>query len=246
MKKAYLLSIILLAFILVSCDKSGGEYPEMLRVGDDKDLLINYYDTTIIGGYYTPELFNMDIDNDGIEDVQFVSDIWGSPAIGQKRRSAIRSINREVQFYGYPTMDTLFVYNIFDTISGVGNEVIIYQSIISSCYRYNEKDSIASISPSFKLKPLVRGDYINKNDSFKADTIILNNESHNYHPSFFQISTDTVLYRNYAFQNDNYTFPSNEIKYIGFRVENDSRLGWIRLGVFDNYKILILESGIQK
>ncbi len=246
MKQAHLILSILFAVILISCDKGDGDYPELVKVGDDKDMIIEYYDTTITGGYYSPELFNIDIDFDGIDDIQFVSDIWGSPAVGQKRRSAIKSINREVQFYGYPTMDTLFVYNVFDTISGVENEVIIYQSIISSYHRYNENDSIANISPAFKLTPLVRGDYINKNDAFNADSIILNNESHNYHPSYYQISTDTVLYRNYAFLNDSHTFPTNEIRYIGFRVEKDFRLGWIRIGVFDNYKILLLESGIQE
>jgi hypothetical protein len=246
MKRTCLLWVILFSIIFFSCDKEGSDYPEILKVGDDKDMIIEYYDTTIIGGYYTPELFNIDIDYDGIDDIQFESVIWGSPAIGQKHKSVIKSINQEVQFFGCPAMDTLFVYNVFDTISGVENEVIIYQSIISSCYRNNENDSIADVTPSFKLIPLQRDDYIDKNDAFKADTIILNNESHNYHNSFFQTGNDTVLYRNYEFLNDSYTFPSNEIRYIGYRVEKDSRLGWIKIGVFDRYKISIIESAIQK
>ena len=246
MNQSHLILSFLFAIFIISCDNGDGDYPELVKVGDHKDMIIEYYDTTITGGYHAPELFNIDIDFDGIEDIQFESDIWGSPAIGQKRRSKIKSINKDLQLFGYPKTDTLFVYNLFDTISGVENEVIIYQSIISSYHRYNENDSIANISPAFKLTPLVRGDYINKNDAFNADSIILNNESHNYLPSYYQISTDTTLIRNYAFLNDNFTFPSNEIRYIGFRVEKDSRLGWIRIGVFDNYKILVLESAIQK
>lgn len=247
MKKIYFILVIIFDLIFYGCEKSIDQFPEFIIVGNTEDVKIQYHEVTITGDYYDPEYYDADLDNDGTKDIRFESEIWGSPAVGQLGKSKILSLHDDIQIYGYYANDTSFVRRSIDTVNRSDNSVGIYNCLEHSCYRVSNDDSVSSVNPSFKLVPLEIGDNININDTYKSDTIVLNDESYRFPASMYkQISQDTIYVEYSTFLNNCYTFPCDKVKYIGFRFESSSRLGWIRVGVFDRYKISIIESAIQK
>ena len=79
-------------------------------------MKVQYFDTTLIGGYNSPEFFSIDINLDGTSDIEFLSEIWGYPAMGQNPRSAIMCLHVDIRLLGVHTMNTSFLSR--DILSG--------------------------------------------------------------------------------------------------------------------------------
>jgi hypothetical protein len=246
MKKNNLILIISLGLIFFGCEDDNNIKTSEIKIGDNSNMIINYYDTTLIGEYNVPKYFNIDLDNDGNDDIQFESELWGSPAVGQNPKSVIKSLSESIQFYGFHRNDTSFLNRDTSVYTGANDMVEIYYRYNYTCHQIDKNDSILKITPSFKLTPLDRGAVLKMGDTYKSDTITLINDWYGFPPSYYEINSDTAIIEYRTYYNDCDEFPLDNIKYIGVRFYNDSRLGWIKVSVFDKYKILIIESGIQE
>ncbi len=227
---------------LAGCEKYTSSRSAII-IGDDEDMTLNFYDTILAGGYYSPAVMNLDLDNDGTDDIQFESWIHGSPAMGQIPESMIRCLRQDAELFGRFTDDTLFVHkeeHVSEEGDG-GYEKFIYY--IHTCHRISDADSIVRITPSFKIIPLERDDSVETIDSFHTDTLILAAHWYSYPPIYVENEGDTAIYEYRTYNNDCHDFPLEKIKYIGFKL--DDRLGWIKLSIFDWYKLVIHETGIQ-
>lgn len=246
MKTKNLILIITLGLIFFSCEDDNNIKTSEIKIGDNSNMIINFYDTTLIGGYNQPKIFNLDLDKDGNDDIQFESGVWGSPGLGQHPKSVIKSLSDNVQIYGFESNDTSFLNIDTSSYAGANNIIEIVYSYNYTCQQIDKNDSILRITTSFKLTPLDRGDILKTDDTYNSDTITMTNDWFSYPPLHYKINSDTAIIEYTTIYNCCNDFPLDEIKYIGVRFENDSRLGWIKLSVFDKYKILILESGIQE
>lgn len=246
MKKAHLIFIILYSIILYSCDKGDYIFGNRITIGSPDDVKIKYHDTTIVGGINLPQRFNIDLNEDGIDDVQFESEILLVSGIWENPRATIKSINKDVQLYGYFDNDTCYLHHYFRSDGISANSMYIYENFEYYLRKVDENDSIVSITPNFKLKPLNKGDFLKGNYYFKPDTVILDQFFQDFHSTCNKINPDTTFCKTTTiFYVDSYSFSGERINYIGLRFEESGRLGWIRAGVLSKYKILILESGLQ-
>jgi len=58
------------------------------------------------------------------------------------------------------------------------------------------------------------------------------------------VSSDTTYYSYPSFNNNCDAFPDDKVRNIGLIINN--KLGWVKFAIFEEYKILLLSSGIQQ
>ena len=214
-------------------------------------VTISNIDTIIIGGYYSPKYFDIDINSDGVSDISFMSEQYGSPAMGLHPRTKIFCLNSQCELFGYYSNDTTF-FN--DTIVFLQNEqsdtvTDAYLKAINSCQPIGIDDSIDVLYQAFRIKVLAENDSISNADIFKCDTLFLTNEGYSAFPYYYLsgAGTDTVFYFTTSTIRGCNNFPPNLIRYIGLKmnVSGVEKLGWIKLSIIDKYKITIHQSAIQ-
>lgn len=237
--------IIFLGILILSCEENNNSRNDEIKVGNYDNMIINYYDTTLIGVYGSNKTFNLDLDNNGVDDIQFESEIWGSAGLGHNPRSLIKCLNNNAKLNGYYTIDTLFLH--IDTTETYKMDSVYYKylNIFYSCHRICVGDSIYWIHSEFKNKPLDKNDILSITDFYNSDTLILIDDEYAILQGGVGCIGDTLIYQQNIYYNDCNTFPLDKIKYIGLLLDNE-RLGWIKISIFDKFKILILESCVQK
>ncbi len=241
------LTIIITVF-LISCEKDNIIRKSDITFGDYTNMIVTNHDTILVGGYHDTQKLDIDIDNDNVKDIRLISEIWGSPGLGQNPCSKIWSLHDKMLINGYFTNDTSFLNRSTRIFSGPNNTTEIYEYYNYTCHQIDESDSILHIYyDMFKLLPMDRGNPLNMNDSFKADSITLIDDWYGNPYTQEYYGTDTVLFKVNTFYNDCNVFPLDVIKYIGFKLEDEgeSRLGWIKLSVIDKFKVILLETAIQ-
>jgi hypothetical protein len=237
--------IVLLFFLSLSCEKDNNNKNET-PVCDSLEMLVNSLDT-IISGPYVTELV-LDIDGDSIDDIRFwCGYVPGLPSGGAYRYSEIMCLSKNTLILGYYTTDTIFL-NRQTYVDSLESEFIkITEYYNSTCHRKDIKDTIQQINyDSFKILPKDKVSDIRNSDTFKADTIQLLKSR--VTRSYIYNNNDSIIYYTYIDYNDCYSFPRDEIKYIGLKLIKDKgeRIGWIKICILDIDKLLVLESAIQK
>lgn len=250
--------LILVMVCAISCKKDDDKpipddpvFKEEILFGDYSNMNVCFYDAFLIGGLNDPQYFDIDIDQDSVFDIRFVSEIWESPpAVGQHPRSEILCLNNNIELYGYFKTDTLFLNRLTRILSGPNNTVEIYEYYNYTCYRRDEADSILAIYENvFKIQPKDKNEKLCLMDVFKSDSIILRDDWYYYPYEIEETGQDTITYIDRTFFNncDN-SLSLDEIKYIGFKmtIENIEKLGWIKVCIMNNNKVVILETAIQE
>ncbi len=249
MKKIGFYLALLTGLFFLSCEKHNeelGDTPDKISIGAVNNMFIKQYYTTLDGSYFSPEDLNIDLDSDGNDDIKLTSEIWGSPTVGHIPKSSIQCLSDNVQIAGFFKIDTSFLHKEIDTTVGPNN-IVINDSLFYTCHQIDPSDSIIKIKYDvFKISPKDKNDVLTRSDDFKSDNITLLFDTY-FYDSYFEISPDTVMFVYNIFLNDCYTFPRDEIKYIGIKITKNEteKLGWIKLGLFDTSRILIVESAIQ-
>lgn len=249
MKKIGILILTILS--LMSCDKDDDEFVITKEVvfGNYVNMMVNYYDTILIGGYNNSQNLDIDINNDNIYDIRIISNIWGSPGLGQNPCSKIWSLNNNIEILGYFKTDTSFLNRSTMISPGANNITEIYEYYNHTCHMIDESDSILAVYENvFKISPKDKNERLSLDDTFKSDSITLIDDRYGFPFWGEEYGQDTVRYTVTSFYNDCNSFPLNEIKYIGLKIlsDNSEKLGWIKLSIIDKYKILVLETAIQE
>ena len=222
--------------------------PSEIVFGTKANLLVQNYDTVLIGGYHNKIYLDLDVNNDGENDVRFGSEIWGSPNLGQNPKSTISPLHNNLFLSGITKDDTTFLNIIQNTETSSGNAVKVYSYYRFSCIRISIDDSIYTLSPGqFKLVSKSVDETLKKTDYFKSEPFIL---ADNYPISYSTpvISNDTTYYKQSTTNKSCDYFPADKIGYIGFKLihQDTEKLGWLKISINNNYKISILESVIQQ
>jgi hypothetical protein len=245
-------AIISFLFLLFSsaCKKENDDpyvRSNVVEIGNYTNMSCHIYDSVI---FYQglPASIDLDMDHDKIADVRLISLMWGSAGMGHHPRSEIYCLTENVSISGYYTSDTTFFS--FDQSSYIG-----YDSIVNideyyryACHKISDHDTIVDIiSNSFKVLVKKQNDKIDQQDVFKADSLILIDESFGFPPNTIY-KQDTVIRKYEISYNDCNTFPQNEVSYLGIRIinENEIKYGWIKISIIDKNKITVFETAIQK
>ena len=88
--------VLFLLIINVSCDKEcpveknepnididSVNLGDTITFGIKNNMNVSLFDTLVEGEYKNMMRFDLDIDDDGRNDIRFTSEVWGSPGLGQ-------------------------------------------------------------------------------------------------------------------------------------------------------------------
>lgn len=252
MKKSIVISFVWLTglVVLLSACETGildRTNKDEVEFGELANMKLLYLDTVLIGEYHHGKDYPIDLDQDGQDDFNISSLIWGSPGIGMIPTSGISCLHEGAQFLGYYRNDTTFK-NVMRREFQENNIIEVYETITFSCYRMEEDDSIFHIGNDiFHLADYSRGDQFTEEDIFKCDSLTLATYWTRSMRDARYVGEDTVIYSQAFYNNDCFSFPQNEIRYIGVRLEGKRpRLGWIKLSVSEYFRVFILEAAIQE
>lgn len=239
-----LFSITILLFTL-GCKK---EYIEEIQkttivVGNNNDAKVTPIGDTLIGTLITPKYYKIDINNDGIDDIEFEAIILQGPSTVQKPQSKIKSLHSDIQILGYINSDTIFIHQ--DTLISGNSPVNVYYRTFHSCYRNSSLDSVYNVNNVFKIIHLSNGDVIETRDQFFSSSSILEATESSSGQVIGQ-NIDTTFFSAFINKNDCFSFPLNQEKYIGIKFKNTNKLGWIKLNLLEKHKVYLIESALQE
>jgi hypothetical protein len=166
--------------------------------------------------------------------------------MGQHPHSMIMCLHDHVGLLGLHSMDTSFVSRDTFYQDGPENTVEAYIYYRYTCHRILPGDSIVRIFPSFTLTALKRNDPVGVDEPFEPDTLTLLDDWYSLPPWPAGSSGDTIFYEYHVYENDCNTFPAEVPVYIGLKCGKKDKLGWIRISIFDKFRILVLESALQE
>lgn len=251
MKKSLQICItwVLVILLISSCENSllDRTNKNQVEFGELANMRLQYPDTVLMGEYNRGKNYLIDLDQDGQADYNISSLIWGSPGMGMIPTSGISSLHEDAKFLGYFQNDTTF--RNFSRREFQGNNIIeVYETYTFSCFRMDSADSIFKIDRDvFKLDNFSRGDRFSQDDTFESDSLTLVTYWTRSYRDMEYIGEDTVLYAQRQYNNDCFTFPQNEIRYIGVKLDGKNpKLGWVKLSISEYFRVFILECAIQK
>lgn len=231
---------------VISCGDGSLADPLKIQIGQTRSMLVKPYAITLKGAYHSPVSYSLDIDNNGVVDIQFTSNIWGSPGIGQHPEADISSLNNLTFIYAKIISDTAFLFIKNDT--NYFGKVNIILNKTYSCQRISSTDSILSNRDSKYINVLRSFDYIRTSGPWLSGKVNLNNDD--YAPPVERVfnSIDTCIFKQDTYNYDCHSFPNDQIAYIGIKLidEAEVKLAWIKLSIKDKYIISVLETAIQK
>lgn len=244
-----------MCFIILSCDRHDDIQPKVISaeivMGYYGNRLTKMYDTLIEGGHGSPISIDIDLDNDEVMDIRFTSSNTHSRGCGYYGRKAIlTTLNQSFSISGYIEDDTIFknIERYYSPYSEFITQVSEHSNY--SCNHVGPNDSIATIQNSqFKVHPKYAGDTMTRSGLFESREIEMTRGSYQcLGGAWYNTSGDTVLVKFTNYLKDCSSFPLDIISYIGFKQMKDDQimLGWIKLKIIDNYKILLFETSMQQ
>lgn len=246
MKKLLLFTLVLAATLsLTSCKKDPAH--NKVIFGNTSGMIVNTYDSipyqsNNFGQWY----YSIDLDQNGTDDIQFFMEDIGSAGIGHKLVHTLKCLNGNVELLGETIIQNKYYHvdSTFHTEDSISWEVGVLQTY--SCEQMDETDSIVSTTEKFLLSANNANDSFDATDSFMSTNVIIKNRSYIYPMSDVQ-SGNVVYHYLVEHLNNCDTFPMDEEKHIGFRINNGNktRLGWMKIILHED-KVQLLETAIQK
>ena len=244
MKKNLFLAFALAAICIIpSCKKDPAQ--NKVVFGNSKGMSVTTYKNSPLVEQYGHDSWGyfVDLNNDGQDDVQFHSQIIGSPGVG---RDIVTELicHENIALLGEIINQQRFLH--IDTVGCSTDDSIIYINHTITCNQIDETDSIVSTDEKFSLYADNAGDFFETGNTFISTNITLKNR-----PYYYLISEETVgniVYHHMHDEKDDCdAFPMDEEKYIGIKITKNgrNRLGWMKVILHRDY-VELLETAIQK
>ena len=273
MKKTALFALALAAIcIMPSCTKEPdpnngqNEQPtdtipvtaDCIHFGDSTGMIVTMPDSTSYIGNYGIGYFSIDVNNDGFEDAQLITQDVGSAGLGHANVITLKCMNDHIAWFGETIQQDLYYhadssswyyvdpdYPQFDSIC------VIHIDEINTCERIAETDNVISVTEKFAIFDKSQGDELKMSDYFETADVVLRNRSYEIGYEPIGWGTDTLIHVTYYQRNNCDYFPLQEEKYIGFKYtdnENTDQLGWLKIIIqyYHDYGAMLLETAIQK
>ena len=199
----------------------------------------------LVGGN-NQETLRIDINDDGTDDVEFGSIVWGSLATGNNIKIWLNCLHAGVGLAGTYEDDSVFLLTEieWDTTSG---EFLKYINYSYSCLPLNSSFELYEVVENdFKILTFNNKSLLKQDDEFETKEFMLK-QSKFYDPlSNFYQSGDTLVEEWSTYYHDCNPFPTEQATHLGLKVFDNSKLGWIKLKLSNSNILEVLEIGIQK
>lgn len=241
--------LLFLTLLNLSCErKYNSVQNDFIVIGNKDNLIISMIDTTLISGYYDRKTFSLDVDFDGVNDIDISSYAWGSSGLGTFKMAEISCLNSTIALNQESIVDTIF-WDRFHTVVSDGSKILIEHYDSCSCNETELSYRMYVRDETTYTKAFIENDTISKDDNWAVDTTNLS-----YYASggasydILYESNDTVVRLYTTKYKECNGFPNNMDSYIGIKkdVFGIEKLGWIKIRIRDYYIISILEIALQE
>ena len=239
--------LVLIVASIVSCRKDPA--PHKVIFGDNEGMTVTSYDSTLHSDLYAAYYWghNIDLNNDGQNDIQFLIQDIGSAGLGHDFVTTLKCLNENTALWGDIINQEVFLHidtTEYFTTDSIHWDAGIYRTI--TCDQIAETDSVISSTEKLSLYANNAGDAFDQDGDFMSTNVILKDRSYTIPYGSETIDNFTFHYME-EIKNNCDIFPMNEEKYIGFKITaNDkSRLGWIKL-ILHHDHVELLETAIQE
>ena len=196
--------------------------------------------------------YDIDFNKDGVNDIRFISEVWGGQGLGFHPRSSIMCLTQNCMINGFKRNDTTYlsINNYKYGYDSLNSCVRIIKGYSYSCHLKDKRYSIFDIQLlHFNISPEIKGTNLSLTNIFKSDTLMLvEDNGSNGGMLFSECQNDTSISYASSFDYSCWFFPSNTIMYIGIKLisNNVEMLGWIKVSISNYNKITVLEYALQK
>lgn len=220
--------------------------PDQIEFGNLDGMNILYPDSIITTNTYpnsSTVYYELDVDQDGINDIKFSKEVIGSYSTGPSPQTKIELLNNETWLAVSDIPDTLYYFEIdlFHSTSPVIQDR--YQK--TSCLPNSTSDSVISTS-NYALY-FANGDSLTHQLNWSSEIKIPEHYNANFPYLEDSSNPDTTIYYHSYHYNDCNDIPYNTSIYLGIKKYycGEEKLGWIKLNLGD-YELHIQEIAIQK
>ncbi len=247
MKKIFYFLLIAMIF-QASCKKkkvNNSPIPlaTSIEIGNTNGMVVTARNDTFHSGSGPTAYLDLDIDEDGKNDISFWFGRTGYPGIGYAWVTSV-SAGGGLEFMGTSYNDSSF-YCMDTIISYPGGNPKVQMDIYRKYYfvRQHPTDIVIQNHYPFKTKVMTPSEILRLSDTFLGGQFYL--ENRNPDQSLCQQSNDTTICFRSNLNLQIYPYGLTPIIYFGFRINdgNTTRLGWIKFS-FSDFKVI--ETAIQK
>ena len=244
-------SLIILSFAITTfCERSDQtNIGNTIEVGNPTNLIIQHIDTVIIAGIYDRQSILIDLDLDGLDDIEISGIVTGSTGLGHTPSAEIACLNSNTFVSLINSIDTTFLD--IDTNIYIQNGItFINYTKRFRCSRTTPNDSIYRIIEKDHIRVLSKSEMISTNDFWANDTIKLNYYiagSPSYNVEYESMDTIIRTYVGSSYFNCR-GFPNDQVGYVGIMISSPEtmRLGYIKIHITNYIQITIFEFALQK
>ena len=240
------IAILLLSISLFfSCKKKviSGPY---LTLGDEESVEIEYMVTMILGVIQKPVKYAIDLNKDGMDDVEFWSGYVVGAGSGVNPVASIRTMHPSCGLLAFETVDTTFIHHTYQVTNSPSGGYAAIASTTRACRRETPYFVVESSFAVDNLLALNVGDIVDISSDFRSGIFELNSfNSSKLTP--IQTVGDTTYYELLNVINDCTNFPENTSQYVAVKLNtpDGAKLGWIKFQFSEGNKIKLFEWAIQ-
>lgn len=257
--KKRILFLSTLALIVMACQKdpdpnNNGQNSSPTNgivFGQTEGMIVTTYDSIMeFDENWHP--FILDLNSDGTNDIKIETVYDGPLAIGEFQELTLYCLNSNIEILGDSVVTETYSHRDTTITTNNGWTTTLYDYTFSTCGKVDETD-YAGNTKVFELKASDVNDLLSPDDHFQSVEIKVFRENIDYSLYDPDEETQTVIGNHNKYIYDCWNFPTDEEKYIGFKlITNDKpRMGWLKIKLCPTWgghivDTQLIETAIQK
>ena len=242
--------------IITSCKKdpipnNNEQNDEQIHFGDTTGMIVTTYDS-IMSYDESWRPFVLDLNGDGTDDIKIETIYDGPLAIGEFQTLTLHCLYNQTELLADSVAKESYSHRE-TTIDTTGEYTITTNSsIFSTCDKIEENDPV-HVSNVFEAFAFDRDDLFDIDAHFQSGKVALFRQDVRYSLADPDDINHTVSINAYESIYSCWNFPTDEEKYIGFRItkNGNSRYGWLKIKLHPTWggKVVdteLIETAIQK
>jgi hypothetical protein len=242
-------AIVLLVFVSCSKEKDPEKVTpptpnEYIIIGDVEGMRIDNDEKVVNGDYYQIDQLALDVNGDGINDLQFQMGYGSSPGMGMYRISNLHKLHNRISILHDLMIDTTYLSEIVSYQYGGGN-VTKHVRRKFDCKRLTSHYEFYSAEEKAFVTQLASADTIWFDGEYRNTGLTFVYE-HGWKSILNQ--NDTLFITESTWKYGCHALPTQTPVYIAFSLEQEGEhlYGWIKL-YFNNYvNVRVQEIAIQR
>ena len=235
--KKHIPFLIALLMIAMACQKdpdpnNNGQDPSTtdgIVFGQTDGMIVTIYDT-IMEYDDNSKPFVLDLNGDGTDDIKIETVYDGPLTIGNYQTLSLYCLNGSIEVLGDSIVKETYSHRDTTITTNNGWTTTLYGYTFSTCDKVDETDYVGN-TKVFELKASDVNDLLSPDDHFQFAEVKLFEENKEYSWYDPDEATQTVIGNQNKYIYDCWNFPTDEEKYIGFKLitDGETRLGWLKI-----------------